>query len=792
MESRVSNREAKFNEFKKSQDELRISQAKFRAEVKTTNDLILLQLKLLAEKLGVESFAATPMHQPFIKSTSPLSLKKSNEIVLKLQSFHMEKKFKKLRDYGKHHDDDSATFHSNPKFQGSFGVFQKALARENENVFDLFDKEAKDSVDIPPFLDFDCKTGTINDLVYGFPVSDCEFIRMEKKVADLKLLARKGEDSLLCDVGICSFPDVGCFPEVVLISVAKSGENDAHHVFVGLQPTVDIASLKLGFHEFTRDKGGTTIQRLFHSKSATVLESDCKNGKSQVFILEIHVFNVEFKKAKLPGSRAQQNVELSFESILASYKDSAFCVVIDRDKCGTISQRLFNLKSKNKDCVLGSHWSKVFKCEGIRDKGGDSKFRKSAGDGEKMISWPSSLPTNEKESFLKNVLQKKKMAMDEFLMSEKLTLRPGVEEFIDDAYKEEIHVVLLTTYSKSGDQIGRSIVEKLGKERISKLKIVGYKEVGLSFVDKQLAKEAIKVVFAEKQRIAEEVASMLQLSVDIDTSPPESLEKIIAAFRVGGEVAGLHFSCLNESRNSIDCSQDGMIRVVVLVAYTTCIVVGGVFCSTYIELSRAGKMTFPIVSEDYMVHSFHMQKKLPFGSSVHGSFGVQDKSHILEGGKGIYTTTFTSSLLTGRGMMTMTDIGILKHFSSEYVEQRKLDAAFTVAKHIPILEDESSFQALLQGSFYGGKPRVEISSKTSKMQNPERTKNYLVCRYYQALNVEVHTSFSCSMFLPEKAFGKVQTTVPLPVIIDAGNLQETPVAILDRRMIKKVLQLRKP
>ncbi|KAM0972237.1 hypothetical protein ACFX2J_019819 [Malus domestica] len=105
------------------------------------------------------------------------------------------KKFKKVRDYGKHHDDDSATFHSNPKFQGSFGVFQKALARENENVFDLFDKEAKDSVEIPPFRDFDCKTGTINDLVYGFPVSDCEFIRMEKKVADLKLLARKGEDS---------------------------------------------------------------------------------------------------------------------------------------------------------------------------------------------------------------------------------------------------------------------------------------------------------------------------------------------------------------------------------------------------------------------------------------------------------------------------------------------------------------------------------------------------------------------------------------------------------------------
>ncbi|KAM2512201.1 hypothetical protein PS1_036503 [Malus domestica] len=153
-------------------------------------------------------------------------------------------------------------------------------------------------------------------------------------------------------------------------------------------------------------------------------------------------------------------------------------------------------------------------------------LRKSAGDEEKMVNlyfnrigWPSSLPTNEKESFGKNVLQKKKMAMDEFLMSEDLTLRPGVEEFIDDAYKEGIPLVVLTTYSKSGDQIAGSIVEKLGEER--KLKIVRHKEVeqslyaqlvndtGLSSgVDEQLAKEAIKAVSAEKQRIAEEVASI--------------------------------------------------------------------------------------------------------------------------------------------------------------------------------------------------------------------------------------------------------------------------------------------
>ncbi|XP_008225726.1 PREDICTED: uncharacterized protein LOC103325343 [Prunus mume] len=186
-------------------------------------------------------------------------------------------------------------------------------------------------------------------------------------------------------------------------------------------------------------------------------------------------------------------------------------------------------------------------------------LRKSAGDEEKMLNlyfnrtgWPSSLPTSEKASFVKKVLQNKKIAMDEFLMSESLPLRPGVEEFIDDAYNEGIPVVILTAYSKSGDEIARSIAEKLGQERISKLKIIGDKEVDQSLygqlansndfssgMDEQLAKEAIKAVSAEKQRIAEEVASLLKLNVEIDTTPSESLEKVIATLRAGAENAGL-------------------------------------------------------------------------------------------------------------------------------------------------------------------------------------------------------------------------------------------------------------
>ncbi|KAK9265489.1 hypothetical protein L1049_001727 [Liquidambar formosana] len=184
--------------------------------------------------------------------------------------------------------------------------------------------------------------------------------------------------------------------------------------------------------------------------------------------------------------------------------------------------------------------------------------RKSAGDEERMlilyfnrIGWPTSLPTSEKGTFMKSVLREKKSALDDFVLSKSLPLRPGVTDFIDDAYNEGVPVVILTAYSKSGDKIARSIIEKLGHERISKIKIVGNEEVEQSFygqlvlgqgvtsgLDEQLAKEATKAASAEKQRIAEEVASMLKLSVEIDTNTTESLQKIVAALRAGAEYAG--------------------------------------------------------------------------------------------------------------------------------------------------------------------------------------------------------------------------------------------------------------
>ncbi|XP_029124883.1 uncharacterized protein LOC109819311 isoform X2 [Cajanus cajan] len=184
--------------------------------------------------------------------------------------------------------------------------------------------------------------------------------------------------------------------------------------------------------------------------------------------------------------------------------------------------------------------------------------KRSAGDEEKMvflyfnrIGWPSSLPTNEKGLFAKRVLQQKEKALEEFVMSKSLPLRPGLDQFIDDAYNEGIPVVILTAYSKSGDNVSGTIMEKLGNDRSIKVIIVGNKEVEQSLYG-QLVSGKCTILFAkglsllpflpvsaERQRLAKEVASMLKLSVEIDTSSSERLAKIVAALRAGAEYAGL-------------------------------------------------------------------------------------------------------------------------------------------------------------------------------------------------------------------------------------------------------------
>ncbi|XP_062202268.1 uncharacterized protein LOC133904756 isoform X4 [Phragmites australis] len=165
------------------------------------------------------------------------------------------------------------------------------------------------------------------------------------------------------------------------------------------------------------------------------------------------------------------------------------------------------------------------------------------------IGWPTSLPTSEKGSFIKSVLREKLKALEEFSASDSLPLRPGVEKFIDDAISEGVPVSILATYGRNGEKVSRFIIDKLGPERTSKIKIVGKEEVQVSLygqlvlgkgvassLDEQLVREAQKAASAEKQRIAEEVASILKLSVDIKAS--ESSEKVITTLRAGSEYVG--------------------------------------------------------------------------------------------------------------------------------------------------------------------------------------------------------------------------------------------------------------
>ncbi|KAK6284203.1 hypothetical protein POUND7_003155 [Theobroma cacao] len=219
-------------------------------------------------------------------------------------------------------------------------------------------------------------------------------------------------------------------------------------------------------------------------------------------------------------------------------------------------------------------------------------LRRSADNEERMlmlyfnrIGWPTSLPTSEKEAFVKSVLREKKIALEE-LMLKSLPLRPGVENFIDDACNKGIPVIILASYSKSGDKIARSIVQRLGHERFSKIKVIGNEEVEKSLygqlvfgkamtssLDEQLAKEARKAASAEKQRIAKEVASILKVSVDIDTSSSESLEKIVAALRAGAEIAGIPvYKCIliaGSKSGVAGAEQIGMPRVVLRSSFTS-------------------------------------------------------------------------------------------------------------------------------------------------------------------------------------------------------------------------------
>ncbi|RXH92161.1 hypothetical protein DVH24_021184 [Malus domestica] len=281
MESRVSNPEAKFDEFKKS------------------HDLILLQLQFLMAKCH-DSISNS--RQPFIKMASHISVLKSDEIVLKLQSFHNEKiqalpskykpksphclrptlkKFKRVRAYAKCHEDGYAMFRSSSKFQESSGFFRSKLARKNEKVFDLLEKQVEDSVKSPPFLDYVCKTSIAKDLVSGLTISEL-WERKDELSSFRPILENKVGFQLIVFVGTISklqslknldhdFPirfDVGFILDAkqMLLPTEGVAVHLGHNVFDELPHSTNNCVLQLGYHMPISDSGGKLITGHFTSK----------------------------------------------------------------------------------------------------------------------------------------------------------------------------------------------------------------------------------------------------------------------------------------------------------------------------------------------------------------------------------------------------------------------------------------------------------------------------------------------------------------------------------------------
>ncbi|KAI5083309.1 hypothetical protein GOP47_0003052 [Adiantum capillus-veneris] len=186
-------------------------------------------------------------------------------------------------------------------------------------------------------------------------------------------------------------------------------------------------------------------------------------------------------------------------------------------------------------------------------------LRQAGGSEERMLSlffdrigWPLALPTDQKGAFIQNLLREKQAALQDRVNAGNLSLRPGVESFVDEVLDAGVPLVILVAYNKSGENVARSLIQKLGSERAKRISFVGQKEVeesaygqvvlgaGSSMgLDEELAAEAAKAVAAEKQRMAEEVASLLKLSVEVDTSFSKNAHKAIALLRAGAEVAGI-------------------------------------------------------------------------------------------------------------------------------------------------------------------------------------------------------------------------------------------------------------
>eukprot|EP00252_Welwitschia_mirabilis_P027636 TRINITY_DN9530_c0_g1_i3.p1 TRINITY_DN9530_c0_g1~~TRINITY_DN9530_c0_g1_i3.p1 ORF type:complete len:313 (+),score=53.25 TRINITY_DN9530_c0_g1_i3:219-1157(+) len=165
--------------------------------------------------------------------------------------------------------------------------------------------------------------------------------------------------------------------------------------------------------------------------------------------------NIKYRSV-LPSSFRLGCLSSPSEASLATSKDLALLLEVEgvlADITRSGHRQSFNVafQKLGLDCA---NWSEPVYLDLLRKAGGDEERMLTVFFDK--IGWPTSLPTNEKELFLKNVMNEKQNALEEFILSRNFSLRPGIEKFIDEALEEGIPVVILASYSRNGESISRS------------------------------------------------------------------------------------------------------------------------------------------------------------------------------------------------------------------------------------------------------------------------------------------------------------------------------------------------
>lgn len=103
------------------------------------------------------------------------------------------------------------------------------------------------------------------------------------------------------------------------------------------------------------------------------------------------------------------------------------------------------------------------------------RFGDSSGPGlvktyYEMVGWPIMLSSADRGDFVEKIYATKERIFHELVRDRDIPLRQGVEEFVDDALKDGVHLVLLAaTASPPGEGVADAVLDILGPDRASKI-----------------------------------------------------------------------------------------------------------------------------------------------------------------------------------------------------------------------------------------------------------------------------------------------------------------------------------